>query len=179
MRSRCRLPISSELAELAELVATTGSPGVPAGRESTTEKMGIFANFTGTTQFYLARVPSSAAGQILNVRLFDVGDGATAGTITILKPAESTPASSTLSNCRATGSIAALNAALPTCALTVSSSNQGKWQNVAVPIPSTYQCSDVLTTGCWVMLKYDYSGSPADATSWTASIEGDPVRLVE
>jgi hypothetical protein len=29
------------------------------------------------------------------------------------------------------------------------------------------------------MLKYDYAGNPADATSWTASIQGDPVRLVQ
>ena len=144
------------------------------------DKMGIFANFTGTTQFYLARVPSTAAGQILNVRLFDVGDGATGGTITILKPAESTAASSTLSNCAATGSISQLNAALPTCSLSVNATyNGGRWQNIAVPIPSTYACSDALTTGCWVMLKYDYQGNPADATSWTASIQGDPVRLVQ
>src|ERR1035437_3307538 len=146
------------------------------------DKMGIFANTSGTTQFYLARVPSTAAGQILNVRLFDVGDMAAGGTgtITILKPAESTAASSTLSNCLATGSISQLNLALPTCSLTVNSANNnGRWQNIAVPIPSTYACSDALTTGCWVMLKYDYVGNPADATSWTASIQGDPVRLVE
>jgi len=143
------------------------------------DKMGIFANFTGTTQFFLARVPSTAAGQVLNVRLFDVGDGASGGTITILKPAE-TAASGTLSNCQASGSISQLNAALPTCALSVSATyNQGRWQNIAVPIPSAYTCSDNLTTGCWVILKYEYVGNPADATSWTASIQGDPVRLVE
>ena len=142
------------------------------------DKMGIFANFAGTTQFFLARVPSTAAGQILNVRLFDVGDAPTSGTITLLKPAESTV---TLSNCVATGTTAALTKALPTCSFTVNSTdNQGRWQNVAVPIPSAYTCSDNLTTGCWVILKYDYgSSNPADATSWTASIQGDPVRLVE
>jgi Flp pilus assembly protein TadG len=141
-------------------------------------KMAIFANFTGTTQFFLARVPSTAAGQTLNVRLFDVGDGSTSGTITILKPTETT---TPFVNCTATGTIAALTKALPICQLTgVSSANyQGRWQNIAVPIPGTYTCTDNLPTGCWVKLKYDYSGSPADATSWTASIEGDPVRLVE
>jgi hypothetical protein len=36
-------------------------------------------------------------------------------------------------------------------------------------------------TGCWVRLQYAYgSGNqPSDTTSWTAGIEGDPVRLVE
>jgi Flp pilus assembly protein TadG len=144
-------------------------------------KMAIFANFSGTTQFFLARVPTTAAGQTLNVRLFDVGDGSTSGLITILKPTES---ADTFINCIATGlpgAPAALTKSLPSCQLTgVSSTNyQGRWQNVAVPIPSSYTCSDSLPTGCWVRLKYDYSGSPADATSWTASIDGDPVRLVE
>jgi Flp pilus assembly protein TadG len=142
------------------------------------DKMAIFANFAGTTQFFLARVPSAAAGQTLNVGLFDVGDSPTTGTITLLKPAES---ATSFSNCVATGTTAALTKALPTCSFTVNSTdNQGKWQNVAVPIPSTYACSDGLTSGCWVMLQYAYGASnPADATSWRASIQGDPVRLVE
>jgi Flp pilus assembly protein TadG len=142
------------------------------------DKMGIFANFNGTTQFFLARVPSAAAGQILNVGLFDVGDAPASGTITLLKPAESTV---TLSNCVATGSTAALTKPLPDCSFAVNSTdNQGRWQNIAVPIPSAYTCRDDLATGCWIILKYYYgSSNPADATSWTASIQGDPVRLVE
>lgn len=142
------------------------------------DKMGIFANFAGTTQFYLARVPSSDAGQILDVRLFDVGDSPTTGHISILPP---TGSAVSFTNCKATGSTAALTKALPDCSFDVSQSvNNGRWQNVAVPIPAAYTCTDSDPTKCWVMLKYDYGASnPADATSWTASIEGDPVRLVE
>ena len=40
-------------------------------------KMAMYANTpNGTSKFYLARVPSGARGQMLNVRLYDIGDGA-------------------------------------------------------------------------------------------------------
>jgi hypothetical protein len=57
----------------------------------------------------------------------------------------------------------------------------GKWQTVSVPIPTNYTCSSSVPTGCWVRLQYAYGGGnqPSDTTSWTAGIEGDPVRLVE
>jgi hypothetical protein len=116
-------------------------------------KMGIFVNANGTTQFYLARVPSGDAGQILNVSLFDVGDSPTNGTISILPPAESAVA---FSNCQATGSTPALTKALPTCSFTVThATNNGMWQNIAVPIPSSYTCTDSDLTKCWVMLQYN------------------------
>ena len=45
------------------------------------------------------------------------------------------------------------------------------------PIPSDYDCSF-----CWWKIKYDLgstpSGSPADTTTWSAAIKGDPVHLV-
>ena len=55
------------------------------------------------------------------------------------------------------------------------------WQTVSVPIPTNYTCTTSVPTGCWVRLQYAYgSGNqPSGATSWTAGIEGDPVRLVE
>ena len=68
---------------------------------------------------------------------------------------------------------------LPGCAITASSCFNGKWQTISVPIPSTYTCTDLDVTKCWVRLQYSYPGQPTDTTSWSASIEGDPVRLVE
>ena len=60
------------------------------------------------------------------------------------------------------------------------SDHNGKWQTVSVPIPANYSCTDSDYTKCWVRLKYDYlGGNPTDVTAWTASIEGDPVRLVQ
>ena len=68
---------------------------------------------------------------------------------------------------------------LPSCEITASSSFNGKWQTISVPIPSDYSCEELLETNCWVRLQYSYPGQPSDTTSWSASVEGDPVRLVE
>ena len=50
-----------------------------------------------------------------------------------------------------------------------------------MPIPVGYSCDDTDPKGCWVRIEYDYgSGTTVeDTTTWTAAIEGDPVRLVE
>jgi Flp pilus assembly protein TadG len=144
---------------------------------SAREKMGMYSNApSATTEFYLARVPSGAAGQVLTVKLFDVGDSNISGTVQIVAPPDS---GVTFTNCTGSGPKAG---SLPSCSLTVSSStHNGKNQYVAVPIPSGYSCTDTDYTKCWVRLKYIYgSGSaPTDVTSWEASIQGDPVRLVE
>lgn len=140
-------------------------------------KMAIYANLpSATTIFYLAKVPTGSGGQILNVRLFDVGDSAGTGTISVLAPADSNV---TFKNCTGLGPV---SGTLSSCSIQANSStHQGKWQTIAVPIPSNYTCDDASATGCWVKLKYAYgSGNqPNDTTSWSASIEGDPVRLVE
>jgi hypothetical protein len=140
-------------------------------------KMGMYGNTpNGTSRFYLARVPSSAKGQLFNVRLWDIGDGAVNGsTVTVLPPSET---GGTFSGCTGAG---VQTGALSNCRINVSGSYNGQWQTISVPIPATYTCSDASSTGCWVRLEFFYgSGStPNDTTSWTASIEGDPVRLVE
>ena len=144
------------------------------------DKMAMYANTpNGITKFYLAKVPSGAKGQLFNVSLWDVGDGAVAGsTITVLPPVE-TPG--TFSNCIGSGVVNGTLLPLSNCQISVNSSFNGKWQTISVPISSTYACTDLSTTGCWVRLQFNYgSGSnPMDTTSWTASIEGDPVRLVQ
>lgn len=139
--------------------------------------MTIYANLpAAATNFHLARVPSSAAGQVLNVGLYDVGDAATSGTVKVVAPADS---GVTFSNCTGIGPVAG---ALPTCQITTNSTTfQGKWETIGVPIPAAYACNDADVNGCWVLLNFNYSagGNVYDTTSWTASIEGDPVRLVE
>ncbi len=140
-------------------------------------KMAMYANTpNGTTTFFLAKVPTGARGQLFNVSLWDVGDGAKNGsTITVLPPSET---GGTFSDCTGAGvQIGPLN----DCQINVSSSFNARWQTIAVPIPAGYSCTDASPTGCWVRLAFYYgSGSqPMDTTSWTASVIGDPVRLVE
>ncbi len=140
-------------------------------------KMAMYANLPDAdTRFYLARVPSGAAGQILNVQLFDVGDSTRPGTIRVLAPPDS---GVTFTDCRGVG---VRNGVLSDCALNgVRSTYNGKWQIISVPIPVAYRCDDLDPTDCWVRLQYDYGdgNQPSDTTSWGANIEGDPVRLIE
>jgi hypothetical protein len=141
-------------------------------------KMVMYANTPGgaRTKFFLARIPSSSNGQIFNVNLFDIGDGATSGsTITVLPPTE---IGGNFSGCKAKG---VTNGNLTDCKISVSGVYNGKWQTISVPIPVSYSCTDGSPTGCWVRLEFYYgSGSnPSDTTSWQASVEGDPIRLVE
>jgi hypothetical protein len=142
-------------------------------------KMAMYGNTpNGTSRFFLAKVPSGARNQMLNVRLFDIGDGATAGsTIQVLPPVE---VGGTFAGCVGSGpAIGTGN--LADCRISVNGTYNGKWEQISVPIPSGYSCSDASPTGCWVRLEFFYGpgSTPQDTTSWTASIEGDPVRLVE
>ncbi len=141
-------------------------------------KMVLYANTPGgaRTKFFLARIPSSSNGQIFNVSLFDIGDGATSGsTITVLPPSE---IGGSFAGCKGNG---VKTGNLTDCKISVSGSYNGKWQTISVPIPVSYSCTDSSPTGCWVRLEFYYgSGSnPSDTTSWQASVEGDPIRLVE
>jgi hypothetical protein len=139
--------------------------------------MGIYANLNNAkTSFYLTQVGPQAGGQVLNVSLFDVGDSSQSGTITIKPPADSNV--SAFTGCIGTGPV---SGALTGCSLTASNAtHNGKWQQVSVPIPSGYTCDSASPTGCWIILSYDYGGGqPNDTTSWTANLEGTPVRLTQ
>ncbi len=138
-------------------------------------KMAVYANLpSARTEFHLAQVPPSAAGQILNVRLFDIGDSSGSGSITVLPPSDS--GMSEFTGCTGSGKV---NGSLPGCSITANSSYNGRWQVISVPMPTTYSCT-LSSTGCWVRLRYDYGAGnqPSDTTSWQASVDGDPVRLV-
>ena len=56
----------------------------------------------------------------------------------------------------------------------------GKWATFEVPIPSDYTCNDTDLTKCWLKIKYSYGPVVLhDATTWTASLSGNPVRLTK
>jgi Flp pilus assembly protein TadG len=140
-------------------------------------KMAVYANLpSAVTQFYLAKVPPTTAGQILKVRLFDVGDSSNTGTVTILPPADSHLTN--FPTCTGTGPVTVQPG---TCSIQTDASHfQGKWETITIPLPTTYTCDTTTETGCWVKLQYDYGhgNQPSDTTSWQAGVEGDPVRLV-
>jgi hypothetical protein len=138
--------------------------------------MAIYANLNNAqTSFYVTQVSPAAAGQVLDLRLFDIGDSSQPGTVTIEPPADSNHSSFT--GCVGSGPT---SGNLSNCAIPANSSYNGKWEQISIPIPSDYTCDTTTVTGCWITLSYDYgSGQPSDTTSWTANLEGTPVRLTE
>jgi Flp pilus assembly protein TadG len=143
------------------------------------QNMPIFANTSSSTpEFNLVRVLPAAAGKTLQFTFFDVGDAATSGTMTVLRPNDAT--GSPLSNCQASGFV---NRSLPTCSLSgISNSTgwNGQAETITVPIPTDYSCNYDSPGGCWFRVRVSFgTGSVTDATTWSASVSGDPVRLVE
>lgn len=160
----------------ASLVDAAGGPAGAGVKIEASAAMGIYANApSATTQFHLARVPSGSGGRTLILSFFDISDSSQPGQLSILAPTDSNV---TFGNCVASGPQTAV---LPTCTISANSSFNGRWEQVRVPLPDDYRCDDLDPLGCWVRIRYNYgSGATVqDTTTWTASIEGDPVRLIE
>jgi len=172
---------------------TLSSPDVSLAARG---RMSIYANASGAdTVFYLARVLPGAAGRSLAVRFFDTGDATLPGTVTILPPVDATAegrgALASFSGCTYTPPPGSSHgppwgAAVATaggCSVSDVAYDpwNGQWVEWFVPIPSGYDCAYGSATGCWVRIRFQYqSGATvSDTTTWTASIDGNPVRLVE
>ena len=58
---------------------------------------------------------------------------------------------------------------------------QGKAYTIFVPIPTDYQCGFSTLSGCWFRVQVGFPNGTllTDATTWSATITGDPVRLVK
>ncbi len=146
-------------------------------------RLPIYVNQAGSgtvTNFYLARIVPEYAGQILELELFDVADGANAS-LTIVPPAD-------LTGSAITGCTFIRDAAPPvvstssTCTQTgLSSTNyNGRSLTAQIPLPENYGCNAGSDLGCWFRINLDFgSGAPTDQTTWSARVRGDPVRLVE
>jgi hypothetical protein len=151
--------------------------------------MGIYANADeADINFHLARVPTGSAGRFLHLRFFDVGDAACCGTLQILPPTDARDTITgslipSFSGC--TYSQPPSGGMVPTpgsnCRITsVSTTNyQGQFIDMVIPIPATYSCTDASAGGCWVRIRFQFSDGVHDATTWSAWMEGDPVRLIE
>jgi Flp pilus assembly protein TadG len=152
-------------------------------------RIGIYANSpAANTTFYLARVLPGAKGRNLVVNFFDTGDAAAAGTLTVLPPPDSNVGAS-LAGCTYTAppgnSVGppwgTFTSTASGCKITnVSSANfNGQWIQFKIPIPDDYDCTFSDANGCWTRINFAFPSSVQDTTTWTARIEGDPVRLVE
>jgi hypothetical protein len=148
-------------------------------------RLPVYANATGANStFYLAKIMPYDAGRILRINLWDMGDASAAGTLQVLKPSDF---AGTLGNCSFTRDDGQTPDSTPsTCSLN-NVSNQGSMSydgrlvTVDVPIPDNYTCQSTQNSGCWfkIAMIYPPATNVTDTTTWTATVVGNPVRLVE
>ncbi|SEC43188.1 Putative Flp pilus-assembly TadE/G-like [Nocardioides exalbidus] len=151
------------------------------------EKMRIYANAdSANTTFNLVRVAPAAANKTLVVTYFDVGEatssGSSSGSVQFIPPGDAklgSVAMTSAANCVAAGPT---TGNLSNCKVNgiTSTTNNGKLQTVRIPIPNNYTCQVTTQGGCWWRVAVSFPGAEVhDATTWTARIVGEPVRLIE
>lgn len=156
--------------------------------------------------FYLAEVGPQYAGRTLVMELWDPGDVSGTGRMTPMMPSASLPrpvVAVPSSICTYTSdhapnsSISGLSTPVTSetrpsgseCTITSASSGnsnfQGLWLRIRIDIPSTYTCDDsegvnpeVDPNSCWWGIRYSFTASANDVTTWQARIEGNPLQLI-
>ncbi len=138
--------------------------------------MAIYANFEGNTAtFDLAEVPPVHAGKELVIELWDPDSGNTGVRIEL--------PDGTLPQCSANATDGRDSGGLIPCDINFNNdlipNGQGSFNDehlqIRIAIPVDYTCS----TNCWWTIEVSYPGGANDTTTWSARIEGNPVRLVE
>jgi hypothetical protein len=148
------------------------------------QRLPIFANSDDAdTIFYLVRVPPSSDPRMLRVTFFDIGDGDAPGTLTIQPPVDTgltsfrdcdyTLGGSTIpsANCRLTG-------------VWDDNGYDGMLVGATITIPAiddptdAYDCDIDDPDNCWVTVRAQFAGGITDATTWTAELIGDSVRII-
>jgi Flp pilus assembly protein TadG len=151
-------------------------------------KMVIYANVTaGTTLFYLSRIEAVHAGKTMVIQLFDPGDASGSSSIQILQPTSSGYSPATFSytaDSNATGSKLGTN--VTSLATTIGGTAQynNSWVTLTVSLPKTYTAplppgEPAGTAGGWWKIKYNFTSTTTDTTTWQVSIRGNPVHLVQ
>jgi hypothetical protein len=143
--------------------------------------MAIYANVDGTlgnTDFHLAEVEEVHAGKNLVIQLWDPGDASGQHSVEIRDPSGNPP-SCTWAAEQHNGNGTASGTA-GSCVIVTSKPGGGSRFNnwlvtIRVSLPSDYTCA----ADCWWKIHYNYPGTTSDTTTWSAQIEGNPVRLVE
>ncbi|MGC4109105.1 MAG: pilus assembly protein TadG-related protein [Nocardioides sp.] len=152
------------------------------------DRMPIYATGDTTVEtFNLIRVLPGAAGSYINFSVFDLGDGlgSKTGTVRVVVPSDATGTIKTTpfpGNCSAVGGYAGAGQTLTACTATISGTkNNATTESLTIPIPSDYNCSYTVASGCWYQVVVSFSSgvTVSDITTWDATVEGDPVRLVQ
>ena len=144
-------------------------------------KLPIYVNAgTNTTPtFYLARITPGAASRTLRLEFYDIGDVGGSGSVNLQIVPPSDSGLGNFSNCvfQRDGSSATTSSTCTFNGMTSANYN-GRMVSVSIPIPANYTCD--IDTGCWLRVRLSFNNAtPTDTTTWSASIDGDPVRLIE
>lgn len=154
------------------------------------ERMPMFVNSANQaetpTEFNLIQVPPGSAGRYISFHFFDVADAdGEEGQVQILLPDDAqVPAAVRAdpfpgSGCRSYGGNAGAGTFSKACTFTVTNArNNGRVQSIDIPIHPAYACNHTSNAGCWFKVQVRLKGQVRDFTTWNATIEGDPVRLV-
>lgn len=158
------------------------------------ERMPIFANANQSDPtFNLIRVIPQSAGANILFSFFDVGDaaGGSGATLSVLPPEEAKVGSDdngvggsdfdAVTGCNRDRGFT--TGPSPTCSISgIRNSDgwNGQFQEMTIPVPTDYWCDADDPFGCWWRLKTEFVGttSVTDQTTWTAVLDGDPVRLI-
>ena len=129
--------------------------------------MAIYANFAGNeATFNLAEVPDVHAGKQLVIELWDPDSGNN-GTRINMPDGTLPPCSWSATDGR--------SGTLGGCNINYATSFNNHHMQIRIDIPNDYTCS----ANCWWQITVSYPGGANDTTTWSARIEGNPVRLVE
>lgn len=150
-------------------------------------KLPIYANSHGAnTNFYLARILPHDAGRTLRISMYDMGESSQTGVLTVLPPQEYATRFTGCSITRDDGAYMSVSANQCRLSNVISSSANnysynGRLITFDVPIPLDYTCNVDDSMGCWIKINSNYNGNDPvhDATTWTAAILGNPIRIVE
>jgi hypothetical protein len=143
----------------------------------------IYMNELGSVaEFYLARITPETAGKTLQLTFWDMADiGGGSASFTLLSPTDATVPLSSCSFSR-DGTVPPPGVTTSGCSISGITTGNYNGRNVIVkiPIPGNYNCDVDNPLGCWTKVRVDVSGgtSPSDTTTWSATMTGDPVRLI-
>jgi len=134
--------------------------------------MAIYVNFSGNqATFNFAEVSEVHKGKELVIELWDPDSGNNG--IKVTDPSGNVPQCYWTSTDGRSGGTA--TNPIP-CDYSYSPGFNDAHMQIRIAIPSTYTCP---SSGCWWNITIDYPGGANDTTTWSARIEGNPVRLVE
>jgi hypothetical protein len=133
-------------------------------------------------EFYLARILPETAGKTLQLTFWDMADiSGGSATFQLVSPPDATVP---LDDCTFTRDGAAPPGVTITgCTIAgITTSNyNGRNVIVKIPIPGGYDCASGDPLGCWTKVRVSVVGAgatPSDTTTWSATMTGDPVRLI-